>query len=321
MTQNTVEKVETPNVSISNFPQPTSRFGAFVIDSILCGLFATPLHLLFYFIFGLYDNYVTQYLVASVSTFIIGALYFPIFNSKGQTLGHKVVGIKIEKEDGTQLTFADAFVRYIVFSILNSIPFLNFINLLALIDAKKQNLYDKIGNVVHRPINEQPVVGYGVTGCSIGCGCINFILSLIFLLIITLGTLIALSGDTEFSSALDDLNKELQRTERDLRNQISEEESVDTTERMNERNTQDREMRTLDEITRDLDSTMDETEDRSLEDSMPVNKAEFMLACVSEPRGSASNAIQTRYCECLYNADLKGTSVSVCMDIIAESTR
>ena len=312
MTQNTVEKVEAPNVSKSNFPQPTSRFGAFAIDSILCGLITFPLAIPFVFALG----ETASFLVTGLF-FLVGALYFSIFNSKGQTLGHKVVGIKIEKEDGSQLTFADAFVRHIVFSILNSIPFLNLINLFALIDAKKQNLYDKIGNVVYRPVNEQPVVGYGVTGCVAGCGCISIILGLLFSTVI----IAALSGDTEFSSALDDFNQELQRTERDLRNQNNEEESVDTTDRMNERNTQDREMRTLDEITRDVEEKMNETEDNSLEDSVPVSKAEFMLGCIAESGGNLSNAIKTRYCECLYNADLKGTSVTACMDIIKGATR
>lgn len=309
MTQKTTETTEKPVISTSSYPKPTSRFGAFVIDSILCGLICLPLAIPVAFLGDASVFY--NGLIGGVFL-LIQTIYFSYFNSQGQTLGHKVLGLNIRKEDGSNLTFGEALIRHVVFLIINSIPVVNLLNLFALIDSKKQNLYDKLANVVYKPANEQAVIGYGLTGCTIGCGCVSLIISLIF------GSAIiaALVGGEDFQNSLDELNTELQQVEKDLNNQR--EETKDNQMRNNDKNNLND--NTIEDLQKDLDTTMEDSEDRSLEDLSPTNKAEFMMGCLAEAT-EVSSSVANRYCECLYNADLKNTSVAVCTSIISNSTR
>ena len=309
MTQKTTETTEKPVISTSSYPKPTSRFGAFVIDSILCGLICLPLAIPVAFLGDASVFY--NGLIGGVFL-LIQTIYFSYFNSQGQTLGHKVLGLNIRKEDGSNLTFGEALIRHVVFLIINSIPVVNLLNLFALIDSKKQNLYDKLANVVYKPANEQAVIGYGLTGCTIGCGCVSLIISLIF------GSAIiaALVGGEDFQNSIDELNTELQQVEKDLNNQR--EETKDNQMRNNDKNNLND--NTIEDLQKDLDTTMEDLEDRSLEDLEPVSKAEFMMSCLADTT-EVSSSIANRYCECLYNADLKNTSVAVCTSIISNSTR
>lgn len=307
MTQKPSEKSEPSVISTSSYPKPTSRFGAFVIDTILCGLICLPLAIPVAFL----GDAVVFYngLIAGVFI-LVQTIYFSYFNSQGQTLGHKVLGITIQKEDGTNLSFGEALIRHVVFLIINSIPVVNFINLFALIDSKKQNLYDKLANVIYKPANEQAVIGYGLTGCTIGCGCVSFIVTLLF------GSAIiaALVGGTELQGSLMDLNKELQQVEKDLNKERNE--TRDQMRNGNDRNLNDN---TIEDLQKNLD-TMEDLEDRSLEVLDPTSKAEYMMACLADTT-EVSSSVGNRYCECLYNADLKNTSVEVCTSIISNSTR
>ena len=314
MTQKTTETTEKPVISTTSYPKPTSRFGAFVIDSILCGLICLPLAIPVAFLGD--DSVFYNGLIGGVFL-LIQTIYFSYFNSQGQTLGHKVLGINVRKEDGSNLTFGEALIRHVVFLIINSIPVVNLLNLFALIDSKKQNLYDKLANVVYKPANEQAVIGYGLTGCTIGCGCVSLIVSLLF------GSAIiaALVGGTDLQNSLDDLNTELQQVERDLNNQREESrdnQMMDNQMRNNNRN--DLNDNTIEDLQKDLDTTMEDTEDRSLEDLEPVSKAEFMISCLADTT-EVSSSVGNRYCECLYNADLNNTSIEACTSIITRSTR
>ena len=78
-----------------------------------------------------------------------GAFVFFLYNqivlvvkNNGQTIGKKMMKIRIVKEDGTAMTYGDAFLRNIVGYIISGICYLGFI--WALFDARKQGFHDKI---------------------------------------------------------------------------------------------------------------------------------------------------------------------------------
>jgi uncharacterized RDD family membrane protein YckC len=76
---------------------------------------------------------------------LLGVLYFTYFWSaqgKGQTLGMRVLNIKVVKTDGSQLDLVGAFIRYIGLVISCIALFIGVI--WAAFDAEKQGWHDKI---------------------------------------------------------------------------------------------------------------------------------------------------------------------------------
>ena len=75
-------------------------------------------------------------------SFVLWILYFSYFEGKsGQTLGKKVVNIKVTREDGKQPTFTDAVIRNVLRLIdMIGIYILGFILILA--TEKKQRIGD-----------------------------------------------------------------------------------------------------------------------------------------------------------------------------------
>ena len=79
-----------------------------------------------------------------------GALVFSLYNhivlvvkNNGQTIGKKMMKVRIVKEDGTAITYLDAFLRNVIgYLISGAICDLGFI--WALFDARKQGWHDKI---------------------------------------------------------------------------------------------------------------------------------------------------------------------------------
>lgn len=91
---------------------------------------------------------------ASWMTFIvISALvwlvYFPYFESTtGQTLGKKVMSIKVTKEDGKKLTFGDALIRTVL-RIVDALPAAYVIGLIVmLVSQKKQRIGDMAAKTI-----------------------------------------------------------------------------------------------------------------------------------------------------------------------------
>jgi len=77
-----------------------------------------------------------------VISLVIWILYFTYFESKtGQTLGKKMVNIKVVREDGKKLTFGEAFLRTILRVIDGlAVYLLGFI--VVLVSEKKQRIGD-----------------------------------------------------------------------------------------------------------------------------------------------------------------------------------
>ena len=83
---------------------------------------------------------------SSINT-LLGVLYFCYFWSAqggGQTLGMRVLNIKVIRTDGSSLTILQAFIRYI--GLLVSIACLFIGVIWAAFDANKQGWHDKIAS-------------------------------------------------------------------------------------------------------------------------------------------------------------------------------
>jgi uncharacterized RDD family membrane protein YckC len=109
-----------------------TRFMALIIDSILVGIVAGAL--------GAGGRW---FLGGSIS-FLVGVGYHWLFltRNNGQTPGKMLMGIKVIKSDGTELTGIDAVLRYLGYYINTAVFFLGWI--WAFIDPQQQGWHDKI---------------------------------------------------------------------------------------------------------------------------------------------------------------------------------
>ena len=85
---------------------------------------------------------------AGLFSSLIGALYSILLwvNCNGQTLGKKVMKIKVVKEDGSKLQYTDAIVRYLGYIVSTIVVFLGFV--WVAFDEKKQGWHDKIAKTL-----------------------------------------------------------------------------------------------------------------------------------------------------------------------------
>jgi uncharacterized RDD family membrane protein YckC len=115
------------------------RFFAIIIDSVGIGIVSG---ILSGFMNASTDPFDTSR--SSLQT-LIGVLYFCYFWSAqggGQTLGMRVLNIKVVRTDGSALTILQAFIRYIGLIVSVACIFIGVI--WAAFDANKQGWHDKI---------------------------------------------------------------------------------------------------------------------------------------------------------------------------------
>lgn len=79
---------------------------------------------------------------------LISSLYYILLwvNWNGQTVGKKLLGIKVVKVDGKKLDYQDAIVRYLMYMASALVFFLGF--LWVIWDEKKQGWHDKIAKTM-----------------------------------------------------------------------------------------------------------------------------------------------------------------------------
>ena len=114
------------------------RFFAIIIDGLGVGIVSSIIS----GFFGASDPLDTGR--SSINT-LIGILYFCYFWSAqggGQTLGMRVLNIKVVRTDGSSLTILQAFIRYI--GLIVSIACLFIGVIWAAFDANRQGWHDKI---------------------------------------------------------------------------------------------------------------------------------------------------------------------------------
>ncbi|MBZ0294040.1 MAG: RDD family protein [Anaerolineae bacterium] len=110
-----------------------TRFFAYIIDGIIIGLIAGLL-------FG------SARWAGGGLGWLVGMAYCWYFWTRqdGQTLGKKVMNVRVIRTDGAPLTDSDAILRYIGYYISGLLLGLGF--LWALFDSKTQALHDKLAN-------------------------------------------------------------------------------------------------------------------------------------------------------------------------------
>ena len=80
---------------------------------------------------------------------VIWLVYFPYFESTtGQTIGKKVMSIKVVKEDGKKLTMSDAIIRTVL-RIVDALPTAYIIGLIVMLVSQKKQ---RIGDMAARTI-------------------------------------------------------------------------------------------------------------------------------------------------------------------------
>ena len=121
------------------------RLLAFIIDSLILWLVSAVITLPF-------DSWSTYYALS----FLINASYFIFFwvYYNGQTLGNRILAIRVIKENGNNVDIGTGVVRYIGY-IISSIVFgLGFI--WVIFDSKKQGWHDKIARTLVIETGEKP---------------------------------------------------------------------------------------------------------------------------------------------------------------------
>ena len=131
------------NLETLNFAGFWIRFLAWAIDeALLWGiliLLAIPFGILT--LFG--DESNPLWFIIAISWFVLREFYFIYFHCKtGQTIGKKMLNLKVIKENGASLSWTDAFVRWLLYKISSAVLFLGLFWIG--IDGKKQGWHDKV---------------------------------------------------------------------------------------------------------------------------------------------------------------------------------
>jgi len=124
------------------------RLGAFALDWIVLSIAGNLLYLA-YRMGGNVGSEGISVSAPSVLSTILFVLYFTLLTGDGggQTLGKMLVGIKVQKVDGTPVLFGTALVRTLGYFV--SFFFMTFLGFLWILwDKKKQGWHDKIAGTI-----------------------------------------------------------------------------------------------------------------------------------------------------------------------------
>ncbi len=101
-------------------------------------------------------NFLASILVPFVGGIIISALYFIHFYVKsGQTIGQKLVGVKVVSAKGYPITYEQAITRYAGAMLSTVILFIGFFMYFS--SPQRQTLHDRIANTYVITLEGQPV--------------------------------------------------------------------------------------------------------------------------------------------------------------------
>ena len=120
---------EPTTYSLASIP---SRFIALIIDNILTGVVAGIAAAL------------SLGLLAPVAGLLVGVAYqwYFLTHNDGQTPGKQILGIRVIKVDGTEITDFDAIMRYLGYYINSAFILIGWV--WALIDENQQGWHDKL---------------------------------------------------------------------------------------------------------------------------------------------------------------------------------
>lgn len=130
---------------------------AFVLDSVLVMVLFVPLSFLVFWLFGwLFGFSGLVFLLNMIITILfLNLAYFGYFTyltvKNGQTLGQKLMRIKVVDSEGNKITYTNALLRTVSLFFLTSIPFI-FVNVIVLYaDKQKRAMHDMLAKsyVIH----------------------------------------------------------------------------------------------------------------------------------------------------------------------------
>lgn len=128
-----------------------SRAAAFVVDVLI----VTAVLAIWFIVWttalrSLLDVSFIFDLVMFLGLLLIYVGYFPYQEEKtGQTLGKKLLKIKVVKMDDTKLTFMNALVRWLLKILANIIPFYLIVNTIVVASATdKRGLHDQVAGTI-----------------------------------------------------------------------------------------------------------------------------------------------------------------------------
>jgi uncharacterized RDD family membrane protein YckC len=170
-----------PVISSVEYSSNTTRLAAYIIDTCILALIGLVISVPLTHLFNSDSS------IFSILLPVIGPFYFSYLQSKnGQTVGMKFLGIKVIKEDGSNLTFGGALARYFLFGILDFLT-IGIASLWALFNPKKQTLYDIVVKTIYVAQDEKQTRAKWVIGGYCCCGPILFVLGMVAL--VTFGAL------------------------------------------------------------------------------------------------------------------------------------
>lgn len=144
---------------MADFAGVGSRVVGAIIDiiilAVIIAIIAVPLGLLAYTnIQAFSDPMAIAGMAGSMAIYYVLSLlimlgYFTYFEgTSGQTLGKKLIGIKVVKEDGKAANMTDAFLRTLL-RLIDALPFLYLIGfILILATEKKQRIGDMVAKTI-----------------------------------------------------------------------------------------------------------------------------------------------------------------------------
>ena len=143
-------KLETKDVTVVGFGP---RLAATLIDGAMVGFLGFMLAFILGFI-AIFTNIVNPGQVNGVLELltVLCLLFFSIFyyigfwTTDGQTMGKTIVGLKVIRTDGTQLSVVRALLRYIGYIVSASLFSIGF--LWAAFDPKRQGWHDKLAGTL-----------------------------------------------------------------------------------------------------------------------------------------------------------------------------
>ena len=138
-----------------NYASPGSRIVAIVIDTIILGIIGFLLMIPFglstamlALMSGSWNIAMWMIAYVVVLNFIIWIIYFTYFEgNSGQTIGKKAMHIKVVKNDGKKLTYADALIRTIL-RVIDGIAFYLIGLIVILVTERKQRIGDMAAGTI-----------------------------------------------------------------------------------------------------------------------------------------------------------------------------
>ena len=152
------KKSKPTNTSVQEFVGFWKRFLAYWVDGLVIGIITFPISSIFNSFTSVTYNSASQPAttttfhsgspIGALIAFLLGAGYFIFFwvNQNGQTLGMRLLAVRVVKEDGSPIDLSTAILRYIGYLISTVVIFLGFIWIA--FDGKKQGWHDKIARTV-----------------------------------------------------------------------------------------------------------------------------------------------------------------------------